>query len=878
MRLHRIRLNNYRGVVNCTVEFSTSGVTVVEGDNEVGKSCIPEALDMILHRLDSSSKQPLKAIRPVHLDVGPEVEVEISSGNYRFKYFKRWYRRPETTLEVITPRREQLTGREAHERVEAILKETLDHDLWNALTIEQGTEPELPKLGVPSLGQALDLAAGGNQADDSDDALWDRICAERLRYWTGTGKESQDRQRLADEVDLALGEVIDLENRLQAIENDAIEADRLARLVVDLAVRRDEAAETVNMLSKRWEATESLRNQIERLTADHTAAQAQQQVIEGNRQRRRELVDAVRDQNRELASLETEVEQAIPDLALALQHSQETDSALSAARNALRVAEDELRLAINDRDYYRNLIEKEQLSERYERVISAQEDLKEAEKVLESAHVSDELVSKIEDANLNVASAKAALSGSATSVEATALSAVSAQINGVGVELEAGEAHETDVTGSWELVVPNIVQVRMHAGSGSSDLAASLHAAQEEHNRLCAQGSVSNLTEARQKAEERREAARRRVEAQKTIVQDVRDLTPEVLAQKVDGLEKRTASYPGNRPEIPPLPSSFEDAKQAASHAESSVDECRTEVDRCEANHTEPDEARRQAELSAAVRDERLNNVRIALEQAEQKLEEDRQRQSDVAIDEALAAEEMKVEEAAAALEQAEKELRTQDPDSVKAKLDNAHAVKVKTENDLRNNQQRLHQLKGTLEAYGEAGLHSQLNDARNEYQHLVRRHERIEARAQAALLLHQTFERHRQKARQRYIAPFKEQIEQLGRIVFGPTFEVELDNDLRVARRTLEGKTLDFSQLSVGACEQIGVISRLACAAIVSPDGGGAPVVIDDALGWSDPTRLQSMGAVIAAAGRDCQVIVLTCTPGRYAHVGNAEVVRLPA
>ena len=125
--------------------------------------------------------------------------------------------------------------------------------------------------------------------------------------------------------------------------------------------------------------------------------------------------------------------------------------------------------------------------------------------------------------------------------------------------------------------------------------------------------------------------------------------------------------------------------------------------------------------------------------------------------------------------------------------------------------------------------------------------------------------------------APFRERIERLGRIVFGPTFEVELDDDLRVVRRTLDEVTLDVDQLSVGAREQIGVLSRLACAAIVSPGGGGAPVVLDDALGWSDPSRLALMGAAIAAAGRECQVIVLTCTPGRYAHVGNATVVSLP-
>ena len=112
---------------------------------------------------------------------------------------------------------------------------------------------------------------------------------------------------------------------------------------------------------------------------------------------------------------------------------------------------------------------------------------------------------------------------------------------------------------------------------------------------------------------------------------------------------------------------------------------------------------------------------------------------------------------------------------------------------------------------------------------------------------------------------------------MFNPSFSVDIDQNLRIVRRTLDGDTLRVDQLSAGALEQLAVISRLACAAIVSPDGGGAPVIIDDALGWSDPDRLERMGAAIAAAGEHCQAIILTCTPGRYAHIGNATTIQLP-
>ena len=130
--------------------------------------------------------------------------------------------------------------------------------------------------------------------------------------------------------------------------------------------------------------------------------------------------------------------------------------------------------------------------------------------------------------------------------------------------------------------------------------------------------------------------------------------------------------------------------------------------------------------------------------------------------------------------------------------------------------------------------------------------------------------------AHARYVAPFKDAIERLGRVVFGPSPEVELDSDLRIAARRLDGTRLPFDQLSTGAREQLGIISRLACATIVAGDDG-APVILADTLGWTDPQRLTQMAAAIGVAGRSCQIVLLTCTPGRFAHVGAATVVRLP-
>ena len=136
MRLHRVRLRNYRGVTESDVSFSTSGVTIVEGQNEVGKTSIAEALQLAIDFPDSSQRAQVKSVKPAGRDEGPQVEIELSSGQYEIVYRKQWLRNPGTTLELRSSRSESLTGREAHDRLKAILAETLDEDLWRALRIE----------------------------------------------------------------------------------------------------------------------------------------------------------------------------------------------------------------------------------------------------------------------------------------------------------------------------------------------------------------------------------------------------------------------------------------------------------------------------------------------------------------------------------------------------------------------------------------------------------------------------------------------------------------------------------------------------------------------------------------------------------------------
>ncbi len=242
MRILKIALRNYRGVSDRTVEFAPGGVTIVEGPNEIGKSSIAEAIDRIIEDLDSTSKQRIQATKPVDRDVGPEVTIEVESGPYAFRYRKRFLRDKVTELEIYRPRPENHTGREAHERVQAILAETVDMALWKALRMQQGDVVGQAALAdQTSLSAALDRSAGESPAGDEEVTLFGLAHAEYLQYWTETGRRKKEVTEMEGAIAEATQRITDLEEAIRAIEADIEASVRLeaeARRLVERAAEQ----------------------------------------------------------------------------------------------------------------------------------------------------------------------------------------------------------------------------------------------------------------------------------------------------------------------------------------------------------------------------------------------------------------------------------------------------------------------------------------------------------------------------------------------------------------------------------------------------------------------------------------------------------------
>ena len=251
MKLHRLVLTNYRGITHREVEFPERGVVVVSGANEIGKSSMIEALDLLLEAKDRSAKREVKQVKPTHADVGTEITAEISTGPYRFVYRKRFHKQALTELSVIAPRREQLTGDEAHERVLAILEETVDMELWRAQRVLQSASTAPVDLsGSDALSRALDVAAGQAVAlSGSEPLLVDQIDAEYRQYFTPTGRPTAEWLAATKRLEQTAAEWARCVAAVAEVDDAVVLhgelTERLARLSLDrsAAVQRLEVAQ-----------------------------------------------------------------------------------------------------------------------------------------------------------------------------------------------------------------------------------------------------------------------------------------------------------------------------------------------------------------------------------------------------------------------------------------------------------------------------------------------------------------------------------------------------------------------------------------------------------------------------------------------------------
>lgn len=869
-------LTNFAGITECTLSLDPSGVTVVEGPNEVGKSSLVQAIDLVFRYPDSSGAAAVQAVKPVHRDVGAEVEIELTTGPYHLVYHKRWHRSPETRLTLVAPRHEQLTGRQAHERVEAILDETMDRALWEALRVQQGESITQAALSrTRALGAALDQAAAGALGGEGEEDLFLRVQHEYDGYFTPTGRPRSDWQQAHDRLAAARSQVEGLRQALEALEQDACRATDLEAERLRLDRERETLAPRIQDLQRQWLQVQARRHDVELLGSQLTAAQACADTAEHDLRARRELAENARvraDQLREREAAATGEQEAHRAAEATRRTVAQT---LQAARVRQGTMQARSHQAQADLEYHLQRQQLEHLRSRHAGILSAQTDLMAADAVLQACRVTDASLTELEAIHEETLKLSGTLRGSAPTVQLEALGATDVEIGGAMQQLSPGQQAQWVVTDALEVVVPGRLRIRVSAPVDVKELALGAQSARDRERELCRALGVGDIQAARATLEARRDAQRRHDAARTALGPLLEGLTLQALEQRMQRLTDHLEAYPRHRAPHEPLPSTLELATAARDRAA----EEEAQADRTLGQQQAALEAAATAHAGAtealARTEEQIRGAADDLARAMAALDVARSRQPDDELEHALEGLRGQAQELRRRHDEAKQFLDRSNPEQARELLENAQAGALRLEGEIRDLDDELVRVRERLRIQGETGLYDQLGEASSALERVGGEHDRLARRAEAAHLLYRTLRRHRDEARRRYAYPFKERVQRLGRMVYGPDFAVDLDDDLNIVRRQLAGRAVPYAALSTGAREQLCLLSRLACAAMIDGDAG-VPVILDDALGNTDPERLERMGAVLSHAGEHDQIIILTCMPDRYQKVGRARVVRL--
>jgi hypothetical protein len=858
MKLHRVVLRHYRGVAYREINFPDRGVVIVHGANEIGKSSMIEAIDLLLESKDRSMKKDVKQVKPTNADVGAEVVAEISTGPYRFVYRKRFHKKCETELTVLAPHREQLTGDEAHDRVRAMLAETVDTELWRAQRVLQAASTAAVELsGSDALARALDTAAGDATAlSGSESLLIERIDVEYGRYFTPTGRPTGEwanaiaaLQRAEDDVERCAAKVAEVDDRVR--QHAALTAE-LAELSLQQQAADARHREAQTARDRLAELTEQLREA--KLIA--TAAAATRDKSSAAHTERIRLRTETDTRTSELAALQKQVGEAAAAESTARQLVEAADAVAEEAEKALAAANQRV-----DELTRRDKVER--LAARLQKIDAAQRERDRIAGELSTIAITEDVLQRIEQASHALDLAESQLASVSATVEFTAFSDLEFTAGDQRVSLTAGQSWSAAVNDATEIAVPGVLIARLRPGATAQDIARQRTAAQQQLAAVLRAGQVRDVTAARAADQRRRELESRRDQLTATITglcgdDPVDDLRAQLSALRA-GLGPETMHS-----------ADLGQAEAARVHA----------ANDCEAYRRAA--AAASAKLAEATTRAALLRDKFAAQQAELAKAEDRlTRQRGACADEELAATANADLQAAQSAGQRVAELSARftaaAPEVVATELAEASRAAEALRTRYEQADRTLHEITIELAVFGTEGRQGKLDAAEVAREHARNEYARVQRRARAAQLLRSVMARHRDNTRLRYAEPFRAELQRLGRPVFGPSFEVDVDRDLRIRSRTLDGCTVPYESLSGGAKEQLGILTRLAGAALVAKEDT-VPVLIDDALGFTDPDRLAKMGEVFDELGTSGQVIVLTCTPARYHSVKGAHWIELSA
>ncbi len=176
------------------------------------------------------------------------------------------------------------------------------------------------------------------------------------------------------------------------------------------------------------------------------------------------------------------------------------------------------------------------------------------------------------------------------------------------------------------------------------------------------------------------------------------------------------------------------------------------------------------------------------------------------------------------------------------------------------------------IDAHSNSGIGRRFSELEGELQRADSLVAEIKAEIDALELLSQALHAARETSREHLMAPLMERVKPYLAEVFGGA-QLQFVEGFTAERLIRGGEVEAIDRLSDGTREQLAILVRLAYARLLAEHGKPVPLLLDDPLAYSDAARISQMFRSLSIASRHHQVVVLTCRDQAFEELEGTRV-----
>ena len=863
LRMAHVRLFGSEGVA---VEDIGDGLNVLAAPNEAGKSTLFDGLQALLFFKSGSTAKDIRQLQP-YAGGWPYIVADVEWDGGRYRIEKRFLGQKIDRVVDLESGKEIAVADDAQAWIDRMIGVAgKERGPAGLLWVRQGDSLNL-KEGAEARAKALDSVVeeevktltGGKRA------RWvvDKCAEELAALVTPTGKPRTGGRYQQAEKELArLDELRQaIEEKMERARSALDERRSKQRRLQDLTDPEEEERldERLKDAREAKDAAEKYRERVGKAIAERNLARHEKQTAQAKRDAFAQQCEAAREQEQKLAELQKDLPAQREAAAEARAEQDQRRAQEKEAEEARRTARSRLDAARKARDAHDARERHAELADHLADAEAAEREGSEKRAEAQALGVRQADIDELDGLAVAIDKAENALRATSTRLQMR-------YEPGYAKRVMLGTSVLEDDTEVWieeaaVLSIDDVGDLAIAPGEADRGIKAQreLRDAREALADKLQALNCQDAVQARQRRDERarliegadRAEARVKIRAPKGIAA----LRAEVAALR----EKSGTAAEGDPPDVGSAERALETAETAEQKAR----------DRW-------DVSRRTAETAALTLRELTTGIEAAEEAHERALagvglSADKWPARRKQLDADLQERESAADRCQAALEK----LRNQplDLEAAEAKLRRLTEAKENRQRDRQEIKNDLSRLDERIIAAADEGVEETFAELTEERESARVRVARYKAEVTVLERLKRAVEGESAKLTEQYLQPVNQQLQPLLGLVFREA-RVDFDGD------TLEPKQLvragiaeKMDALSDGTREQVAILTRLGFARLLAQSGRTPPIIMDDALIFSDDDRIEQMFNALHMQATDLQMLVFSCRQRAFQDLGGTAL-----